>query len=58
MKKEKKSRVKFAPALLLRPTFEGKRKLKLAAKVYGMKQGAIMRDLIDRGIKEDGKLLL
>lgn len=53
---QKKSRVKYAPGILIRPTFEGKKRLKLAAKVNKMKQGEILRLLIDQGISEGGKL--
>jgi hypothetical protein len=56
MTTQKKSRVKYAPGILIRPTFEGKRKLKLAAKVNKMKQGEVLRGLIDRGISETGKI--
>lgn len=57
----KKSKVKYARPILVRPTFEGKKKLTLAAKVNEAPlntQGGVMRRLIERGISEDGKLLL
>lgn len=53
-----KSKVKFAAGVYFRPTFSGKKKLKLAAKVNNMKQGQIVRDLIDKGIGDDGKIAL
>ena len=61
MEKKKKSKVKYARPILVRPTFEGKNKLTLAAKVNEAPlntQGGVMRRLIERGISEDGKLLL
>lgn len=54
----KKSKVKFATGIFIRPTFTGKKKLKLAAKVNDIKQGEIVRILLDKGIDERGKLLL
>ena len=54
----KKSKVKFATGIFIRPTFSGKKKLKLAAKVNDIKQGEIVRILLDKGIDEKGKLLL
>lgn len=55
---EKKSKVKYAPGILIRPTFEGKEKLKLAADKNTKKQGEIMRHLIDKGISKAGKILI
>ena len=54
----KKSKVKFATGIFIRPTFTGKKKLKLAAKVNALKQGEIVRKLLDEGIGDDGKLRL
>lgn len=55
---KKKSKVKFATGIYIRPTFSGKKKLKLAAKVNEMKQGEIARILLDKGIGEKGELLV
>lgn len=54
----KKSKVKYASGIFIRPTFTGKKKLKLAAKVSGKAQGEIVRKLLDDGITEEGKLRL
>lgn len=55
---KKKSKVKFATGIYIRPTFSGKKKLRLAAKVNNMKQGEIARKLLDEGIDDNGKLRL
>lgn len=54
----KKSKVKYATGIFIRPTFTGKEKLKLAAKVNNMKQGEVARKLFDEGIDKNGKLRL
>lgn len=58
---KKKSKVKFATGIFIRPTFTGKAKLKKAATVNAEpfnKQGEIVRFLIDNGIDEHGKIVV
>ena len=54
----KKSKVKYATGIFIRPTFTGKKKLKLCAKVNDLKQGEVVRKLLDEGIGENGELRL
>lgn len=54
----KKSKVKFATGIFIRPTFSGKKKLRIAAKTNEMSQGEVVRKLLDEGITEEGKLRL
>lgn len=56
--KTKKSKIKFDKGIYIRPTFTGKKKLKLAAKVNDLKQGEVVRKLLDEGIDDKGKLRL
>jgi hypothetical protein len=52
------TKAKYAAGIFFRPTFEGKRRLRVAAKANGLKQGDILRRLIEKGITEDGKISL